>query len=189
MGRAGVLAVIALVSFIHSLPAVAAEYLVSRAADGPFATTIMGVQVNQGSSLQRESIVLNDPECPLAITSASLGFDYVDRRFQYKASTAIQASPAVSAYEVRHLIFDVFGEHLTNLSNTEVKDLNSAGAIRFSGTWNMLGENDLSEALTMVSYVARVRRADGTTWTFNADKLRAALGSLSLEKKLEAKEE
>lgn len=53
----------------------------------------------------------------------------------------------------------------------------------------MLDENEISEALTTVSFVARVRRADGTTWAFNADRLRAALGSLNLEKKLEAKEE
>lgn len=112
MSRARAVAVVALIWLIHSLPASAAEYQVSRGADGPFAVTIMGVKINQGSSLQRESIVLNDPECPLTITSASLGFDYADRRFQYKASTAIQASQAVSAYEVRHVIFDIFGEHL-----------------------------------------------------------------------------
>ncbi|MFC1530572.1 hypothetical protein ACFL6R_07700 [Gemmatimonadota bacterium] len=162
----------------------AQEYEIARTADGPFAFRIMGITLNEGSTMQRESIVLNYPDCPIRCMSASLSFDYEDRRFRYNVATQVNATVPVVALELRHVLFDVFGEHIQNLSNTEATDI-SIGSRSLSGTWNIFQENEVSEHLTTVSYVAKVRLADGRVWKFNADALAATLESLNLDREIE----
>ena len=56
------------------------------------------------------------------------------------------------------------------------------------GAWNILRENDVSEHLSTVTYVAKVRLADGKVWSFQLEPLLAALRSLNLEQKIEAED-
>ena len=165
----------------------AQQYQISRAVDGPFAFKIMGISFNQKSSLQRETILLNVPSCPVQISASSLTFSYADRGFQYKGRTTFQTQNPVSAVEIRYIVYDVFGDHLRNLSNTEAQDF-AAGDHVVEGTWNVLRENDVGEHLTTVAYVAKVRLADGKVWTFQLEPLVAALRSLNLEQKMEVED-
>ena len=162
----------------------AQEYSIARSPDGPFSFQILGITMNEGSTMQRESIVLNAPDSPVRFVSASLSFDYEDRRFQYNVDAQIGATAPIAALEIRHVLFDVFGEHMENLSNIEAMDI-TLGNRYLSGTWNILQENKVTKHLTMVSYVARVRLADGRVWKFDSDALSAALGSLNLDQEVE----
>jgi len=71
---------------------------------------------------------------------------------------------------------------MQNLANTEPKDF-SVGEITVDGEWRA-SEHEITEFLTSVTYVARVRFEDGTQWVFNSDNLQMALSTLHLEKKI-----
>lgn len=166
-------------------PATAQQYKIDRANDGPFSMKLLGVQFNEGSSLQREQVVLNTPSCPIQVVNSTLTFSYEDRGFKYKTKTNVQVTQPVAAFEIRHVLYDVFGRHMQNLSNVVAKDY-SPGQYPVEAVWNAFRENDVSEHLTTVTYVANVRLADGKIWTFQVAPLLAALGSLSLEQKVDS---
>ena len=175
-----------LVLFLIATPAISATYDIKRETEGPFTFKLpgLGIELNKGSSLQRESVLFNDPSCPIQLAKNSMSFSYADRGLRISASTLLLVNKPVTAFEVRHILFDVFGRHMVNLSNLEAKDF-APGPLPIDGTWNLFDENDTSELLTTVTYVARVRLPDGTQWVFNSDNLTLALGSLHLEKKIE----
>lgn len=170
--------------FLTAVPVVSATYDIKREPEGPFAFKILGIELNKGSSLQRESVLFNDPSCPIQLAKNAMSFSYEDRRLRISSATLLSIDKPVMALEVRHILFDVFGGHMNNLSNLEARDY-APGPVPLSATWNLFGENDASELLTTVTYVARVRLPDGTQWVFNSDNLTQALGSLHLEKKIE----
>lgn len=74
------------------------------------------------------------------------------------------------AFEVRFLLFDVWGDHMQTLSATKVSDLNGQMPLGEAGSWRAW-ENDVSELLTVVSFPARVRTADGRTWNYDPVRL------------------
>jgi hypothetical protein len=182
MSRMRLLAPLALL--MVGWPIHAQQYAIDRATDGPFAVKIFGIDFNKGSTLQRERILLNIPSCPVQLTSSSLRFDYQERGFKYKVQTGIQVQQAVTAFEIRHILYDVFGDHMQNLSNVEARDF-AAGLNNVEGTWSAYRENDVTEHLTTVTYVAAVRFSDGKTWKFPLEPLMAALRGLNLEQKIE----
>lgn len=144
--------------------------------------------MNEGSTLQRESVLLNIPSCPVAVNSNTLRFDFKDRRFRYQLATDLTARSAVTALEVRHLLFDVFGRHMKSLQNLEAKDI-PEGDHKVDGTWNVLRENDVSEHLTTVTYIAKARLSDGRIWKADIDQVRSVLGTLNLERTIDEEDE
>lgn len=163
-----------------------ADYNIDRQEDGSFSFAISGVQINEGSTLVRESILFNDPSCPIKIQSHSTGIIYKDRGFRFSAHTSVNIEKAVVAVQIRTILYDVFGQHMHNLGNTEPRDF-SPGNFTISGEWRAR-ENDISDLLTTVTYVSRVRLDDGSQWIFNEDNLELALSSLDLEQKIEDEE-
>jgi hypothetical protein len=185
MRRISYLCVILILAAL-TLSAVAAPYEITREPDGPFNFKILGIELNKGSSLVRETILFNDPTCPVQLSKNSMTFNYADRRLSISSATVASVKQPIVAMEVRHIMFDVFGQHMKNLSNTEVLDIGSLPIpTSLKATWNLFDENDASEFLTSVTYVARVRLVDGTQWVVNADNLSQALGTLKLERKIE----
>ena len=160
----------------------AADYNIDRQQDGPFAFIIAGVKINEGSSLIRESVSFNDPTCPVNIRSHTTRIIYKDRGFRFAARTSIDVESPIVALQVRTILYDVFGQHMHNLGNAEPKDF-GLGQATISGEWRAR-ESDVSNLLTTVTYVARVRLADGSQWIFNADNLQFALSTLNLEQKI-----
>ncbi len=181
---ASCLSVAVLLIASHGVSGQSTAYEITRSNDGPFTFRVSRVTLNEGSSLERETILLNTPRSPIILSAASLGIDYEDRRFQFGVSATAEVGTAIRAFEVRHVLYDVFGEHLQNLSNTEARDI-EPGATQFDGTWNVLRESDATELLTTVSFVARVRLANGQVWVFDPEELAAALASLNLEQQIE----
>ncbi len=165
-----------------SIGTFAAEYEISRQSDGPFSFSISGVKINEGSSLVRESILFNEPSSPVNIDSHSTSIIYADRGFRFKGKTAIKVNSQIVAIETRTSLYDAFGQHMKNLSNSEVKDF-SIGNANIEGEWRAY-DNDISKLLTSVTYVARVRFADGTQWIFDVDNLQLALSTLNLEQEI-----
>jgi len=159
-------------------------YEIKREAEGPFKFKLFGVELNEGSSLQRESVLFNDPSCPVQITRNRMVFAYADRRMTLSAATQLTMRQPIMAMEVRHILFDVCGQDARNVSNLAASDFQAVPA-NLPSTWNIFDENDASELLTTVTYIARVRFVDGTQWVVNSDNLSQALGSLHLERKIE----
>ncbi len=112
----------------------AADYNIDRQQDGPFAFTISGVKINEGSSLIRESVLFNDPTCPVKIRSHTTGIIYKDRGFRFAARTSIDVESPIVALQVRTILYDVFGQHMHNLGNAEPKDF-GLGQATISGEW------------------------------------------------------
>ncbi|MEQ9280617.1 MAG: hypothetical protein RLN83_14070 [Balneola sp.] len=160
----------------------AQQYEIIREADSPFSFSIRGIDLNEGSSLDRESIILNDPSSPVQINSHSMEITYVDRSFRFGASTSILVDQPITGVQLRTIQYDAFGQHMQNLGNIEIKDFNS-GSATVSAEWRAR-EEYISRFLTSVTYVARVRFEDGTQWVYDENELIAALRSLNLEQKI-----
>src|SRR5687768_8289679 len=90
----------------------ATQYDIKREVEGPFTFKLLGVQFNEGSSLQRESVLFNDPSSPIQIGKNAMTFSYEDRRLKLSSTTGLSISKPVMALEVRHILFDVFGRHM-----------------------------------------------------------------------------
>ena len=179
---------IAAILYLMPVWVCAADYNIERQPDGPFAFAISGVWINEGSTLTRESILFNDPTCPIKVQSHTTKITYKDRGFRFSARTSIDIKQPIVAVQVRTLLYDVFGQHMKNLGNTEVKDFTPSQST-IDGEWRAYN-NEVSDLLTTVTYVARVRLADGSQWIFNEENLLVALTTLNLEQKIgdEAKE-
>ena len=139
------------------------------------------VKVNKGSSLQRTWVVLNDSSAPIQLDSAGIKTAYGKRNYKYRPVGSVLASKAVSAFQVRYLLYDMFGEHLKTLSGTEVVDV-AAGAsypLTDIGTWRAW-ENDVSKLLTVVVFVAQVRTANGKIWRYDKDAIGDQLNQIHL---------
>lgn len=144
----------------------AAGVNVSTADGGSVSTEIgYGYALNKKSSLKRLWLVLNDQNCPLQLYGAGIRTKYDDRSYKFEQVGSIAAREPLSAFEIRYVLYDVFGEYLETLSNTEVVDLKTKGSISLSdtGTW-VTSEGEVSKMLTVVSFVARVRTASGKIW-------------------------
>ena len=120
--------------FLSVGSAFAQQYKINRESDSPFSFSIRGVELNEGSSLNRESILLNDPNSPVQITSHSMEITYVDRGFRFGASTSISVDQSITGLQLRTIQYDAFGQHIQNLGNTEIKDF-SPGNADVSAIW------------------------------------------------------
>lgn len=134
-----------------------------------------GIKVNDGSSLQRKWYVLNDPQSPVEILKAGITTSYKTSQYsgeyKYLAQGTATAKEPVAALEIRYLLFNVFGDHMQTLSATVVSDISGEYSLAKSGTWRAWSENDVSEFLTAVSFVASVRTPDGRVWRYDPAKV------------------
>lgn len=170
-----------ILAVLVSMPvfALAADYQIDRHSDGPFTFTISGVQINEGSTLERENILFNDPQCPVEVISHTTKITYKDRGFRFSSRTSVKIANPIVALEVRTGLYDIFGQHMHNLGNTEVRDFGDS-QFTIEGEWRA-SENDVADLLTTVTFVSRARFVDGSQWVFDADNLQLALLTLALE--------
>lgn len=125
--------------------------------------------VNPRSSLERIWWILNDSTCPLQIAEAGITTRNPSyAREGFYATGSAKASADVSAFEVRFLLFDVFGRHMKTLSMTKVEDIQAGIDYPLEGVWDA-GPADLSELLTIVTLVSQVRGGDGSVWSLDLE--------------------
>ena len=130
--------------------------------------------MNKGSTLVREYITLNDSTCPLLI-NPDVGVEprsaAIDG-FYFTATGNIFPLQPIAAYEIHHIIYDVFGQHIKSLSNVEITDLESHKNIKRDAvferfpTWH-INAHEAMVYCYCVSYVAKVRTMEGEIWEFN----------------------
>lgn len=127
-----------------------------------------GVKVNKNSSLRRTFITFNDPACPVQLNLSGIKTVYGDRSYSYKPVGTLTATEPISAIDVRFLLYDVFGDHIKTLGGTHLSDISPNNAFQLSevGSWRAW-ENEVSELLTVVSFVAQVRTQSGKLWRYN----------------------
>jgi hypothetical protein len=137
--------------------------------------------LNQGSSLKRTWYVIDDLKAPASLDHAGV-FPRLDEKekLQYIVPVGI-VSPkqATSAVELRYVLFDVWGQRLRTLSVTQLADSSTHIDFRGSNKWVAL-ESEVSQLVTVVSFVARVRTAEGGVWRFDAGRVVPPLQDLGL---------
>lgn len=184
---------VAIVLFLLPRLILAADYNINREQSErigshsilEFSGTDVRVEVkfNDKSTLIRENILLNDPACPVKVLSHTYRPDDKNRFFctseydcTYRASTTLHAENPVVAIDVRTALYDVFGQHATNLAHWEIQDFD-LGRSEIVGVWKA-DYNLVNEMMTSVTYVAHVRLANGTQWIYETDKLVSTLSTL-----------
>jgi len=124
---------------------------------------------NEKSKLFREWIILDDPRLPLGFDVAktqglNTGKKYNGHSFDWlfkNRTYLVVRSEAITAFEIRHLTFDVWGNHFRTLTGTEIADHAVASAIQLDHTWNLYSDSEAWDFYASITYVARVRTAAG----------------------------
>lgn len=159
-----------------------AQITTSKVNGGSIVTKLSSnIKVNDGSTLTREWIVINDEKCPIQLKDVGINSIYISGDgYKFKATGNLNTVEPITAYEIHHVLYDVFGGHLTSLNNIDIKDLN--GLIDLSqslGGWDP-SENEVSEYLSCVSYVAAVRTSAGVIWRFKPELIKLELSKIQI---------
>ena len=140
----------------------------------------MGISVNTGSTLTRDWIVLNDEKCPVQLKDVGVNSVYGSSEYRFVPSGSLVLSEQIVAYEIHHVLYDVFGSHIKSLNNMEITDLSGTVDLKkISGTWYAT-ENEISEYFSCVSYVAAVRIATGVIWRFKPQLIKDELSKIQI---------
>lgn len=140
----------------------------------------MGIKVNDGSSLMREHITINDPSCPIELLDVGIDAIYVSPGYAFKPVGSLNPKEPIVAYEVIHMLYDVFGKHMKSLSNSRITDISGPTEFNKYSSWRA-SESNVSSYLVCVSYVSSVRTLSGKLWSYNVNELKGKLNQLELE--------
>ena len=126
------------------------------------------IVLNKESSLTREWITVHDNKIPADISGTAgvktiyeAGRNYSSGNYRYTSEFTITPTEALAAIEVRFLTFDIWGDHVRNLSITKIMDIPAGEAKQIGGKWNVYSENEVSEFYASIAYIAQVRTASG----------------------------
>ncbi len=138
-------------------------------------------KTNRGSSLTREWIVLNDAECPIQLTN-TIGINtiYKERGICFAPTGNFKTSQPIAAYQILHVLYDVFGEHIKTLSNVGIEDINEAKFFNNENSWYATG-NQISEYMRCVSFVSKVRTKEGIMWDYNPIGIMTELAKIEIK--------
>lgn len=172
-----------LAGLVLSASAVAVE---TKQFDGGPITTDLGYSIvlNKGSGLHRTWFVINDPQLPLQFDGQTgIRTVFVSERssgeYRYTADYKVTSSEAVVAYEVRYVVFNVFGERLKTLSATNIKDIDEQGSSSEQSKWRVWSENEAAEYYASVAYIANVRTKSGKVFQANTAAVLAEVQKIS----------
>jgi hypothetical protein len=149
------------------------------------------------TSLRRSFIILNDPNCPLQITSFGFRTEASDRtleevtgaRLTYLVDFSLMPRSSITAWELHDLVFDTLNRFLwreieSNEARTgDTKQLQAGGehkTIRESW-WKSAQTDRLGKWLTSIVFVTNIRAADGKIWSCDRDALKAQMTRLSFD--------
>jgi len=82
----------------------------------------MGITMNTVSSLKRDWIILNDANSPLQLDRVGINSNYSNSNYSFRSSGNLIAKEPITAYEIHHVPYDIFGDHTKTLNDTEVAD-------------------------------------------------------------------
>ncbi|MEI6124521.1 MAG: hypothetical protein WCQ95_12925 [Bacteroidota bacterium] len=156
-----------------------AQYITVKTNGGSVVTDLGNeYKVNNGSTLKREWYTMNYANCPVQLKDIGIQTAY-DTKYMFTPKGDLTAKDSIVAYEVHHVLYDMFGRHIFSLRNFTCRNI--IGKFKFNDFWSWAADLDgVSEYLICVSYVAYVRTADGKIWRFNPVDLRSELSKLLL---------
>lgn len=159
------------------------QLTVSKVEGGSVVTKLsMGIKVNQGSSLKRDWVTINDPACPIQLNDIGIETSYgssTSSSYSFKSVGSFVTKEPIVAYEVVHVLYNVFGEHMKSLSNQEVTDIDVKSDFSKYASW-YASENDVSEFLICVTYVSNVRTKSGLLWHYSYKPIKEQLDKLKI---------
>lgn len=148
-----------------------------RLSGGPMKfDTVYGIMVNEGSSLKREALIVQDKRLPARITDFDVQISLYDN-WQYEIDYSVEFDAPITAVEVRFIPFDIWGDKGTPLSSTTIQDINQ-GMWLDDGAWR-ISESDAVHHYAMIGYVAQIKTADGRIIKANPDLVVSAAKDFS----------
>lgn len=172
------------ISAILSTVVLYAQQITVNNYDGGSVVTELGhgIKVNAQSTLIRSWVVFNDSSCPVHLDRSGLKSIYGDREYNYIPEGNASVRENVTAFDVRFILYDVFGDHIKTLTCGQVKDIPTGAVIELKnlGSWRAL-EIEISGLLTIVSFVAQVRTSSGIIWKYDAKLINEELSKLKLK--------
>jgi hypothetical protein len=158
-----------------SADSVPATAIFTRHSGGTIQTTLgYGIVLNSRSAMAREWVVANDSMLPVRLATPTgvrtvyeSGGRYSSGSYQYTADIEIETRDSISAFEIRFVLFDVWGEFVKTLTMTEVEDIAPGTRKSFNPKWSLYSENEASEHYASIGYVARVRNSQGRVYEAN----------------------
>jgi len=140
----------------------------------------MGISVNDGSSLNRQFYTLNDTTCPIQLVNAGIYTTYSSSSYSFRPVGSITPKEPIVAYEIHYLLYNVFGEHIKTLSDTEISDFSVSKEPSKYSSW-YASSNQVSEYFTCVSYIANVRTKSGKIWRYDFNSIQSELMKVKLK--------
>jgi hypothetical protein len=143
--------------------------------------------------LRRSFIILNDPNCPLQITSFGLRTEQPDRllenfakaRLVYVIHWGLMPRSLIAAWEVRNIVFDPLNRFvIDNHAGPGDAEPLAAGEEYETdriGWWKSEQTDQLGRWLTSIVFVTTIRTGEGKVWSYDKQALRSAMKELSLE--------
>lgn len=180
--RKYVFALLVGIVFTSTSKSAIAQTISSSVADGGSVITNLGynIKVNDGSSLSRSWITLNDTDCPVQIENAGISTRYLED-YWFDGNGSLSSSVPITAFNVRYVLYDIFGHHIKTLSDKEVVDVAVGEKISLSKSRWRAWESEVSELLTVVAFVAQVRTADGKVWRYDEDAIAEELLKIQIQ--------
>lgn len=174
--KSSVVQIVRLLTVPDCTPEVGSESVLVLRANGGSIQTLLSrsIRLNKESTLEREFISIVHRDLPAGLTSC-VGVttvyepetDYSSGQYVYASRFAIKAIEGIRAFEVRFLLFNIWGRHVSTLSATEIADV-SAGVVRpCESKWLLFSENEACEHYASIAYLATIRTFDGQV--FEAD--------------------
>jgi hypothetical protein len=132
------------------------------------------------SSLRKQTVIANDPQCVVQLKSQHNRL-VSQSGLKHYTQTTMHVSAPVAAIRLNVVVFDVFGVYRRTLVVDIFEDFdgktqpytsdNKGFEVEWSSLWN---------DLTVLTYVKRVRLADGTQWVADVDSLSKTLTKAKL---------
>ena len=172
------IALVAAFCFLLSVPGSSLADTVSTTTGGSIQTTLgYGITLNEKSGLQREWITVHNDLPVDIVDTAGIKTVYDQGRlsgeYAYKAKYSLSMKQPVVAFQVRFLLFDIWGNHVKTLSDTEIIDVAAGETKTQDSSWRLYSENEASEYYASIAYVATVRLASGQVLKANPEPVLA----------------
>ncbi len=157
---------------------------VLRGEGSPMNTQVVGsLRLNEDSNLNRRWIIVNDPALAAQLDGAryqGVRPTYSDsaRGYQYWAMNRVEFSEPVVAIQINHILFDIWNSRVRTLRFDDVAD-HDEGAVGVRGEWPLVSEAEAARHLTTLSYVYRVRLADGEIQSADMDAVLEQVQSIA----------
>lgn len=138
---------------------------VTRENGGSIQTPLgYGITLNKESSLTREWVTVHDNSLPVKM-NGTVGIKTIYEpgkvrgEFNYSTKYTIDVQEPIAAIEIRFLLFDIWGNHIRTLNQTEIADIKATKEL--SGKWSLYSENEASEFYASIAYISRIRTQSG----------------------------